>query len=144
MTPSGIRRVSVPLRLGAPVLVGALAAGSCAAIWIGDPTTPGGFLPVCPTKALLGIDCPGCGTLRMLYSLLHGDVVSAVGFNALAVVALGFLAVAYATWIYGRLVGQRITGWQHHRWSAIVTLVLVSVWFVVRNVPYPPFTALRV
>jgi len=77
----------------------------------------------------------------MLYSLLHGDVVSAVRFN---VVALGFLAVAYATWTYGRLVGQRITGWQHHRWSAIATLVLVSVWFVVRNVPYPPFTALRV
>ena len=66
------------------------------------------------------------------------------GIVLLAVVALGFLAVAYATWTYGRLVGQRITGWQHHRWSAIATLVLVSVWFVVRNVPYPPFTALRV
>ena len=40
--------------------------------------------------------------------------------------------------------GRRITGWQHHRWSAVVTLVLVSVWFVVRNLPFVPFTGLYV
>jgi hypothetical protein len=131
-------------RLGMPVLVGALTIGACAAVWVGDPTTPGGFLPVCPTKALLGVDCPGCGSLRMLYSLMHGDVISAVRFNALAVVALGFLAVAYATWTYGRLTGRRIRGWQHHRRSAAVTLVLVGTWSVVRNLPFPPFASLHV
>lgn len=80
----------------------------------------------------------------MLYSLLHGDVGAAVRFNALGLVALGFLAVAYATWTYGRVAGRQIVGWQHHRWSATVTLVLVSIWFVVRNIPVAPFTSLRV
>lgn len=136
--------MSAPFRPGAPLLVGAAAACACAAIWVGDPTTPGGFLPLCPTKALLGVDCPGCGSLRMLYSLMHGDVVAAARFNALGLVALGFLAVAYATWTYGRVVGHQIVGWQHHRWSAAVTLVLVSTWFVVRNIPVAPFTSLRV
>ena len=124
-------------------MVGAAAVCACAAIWVGDPTTPGGFLPLCPTKALLGVDCPGCGSLRMIYSLLRRrrgrSEVQRSG-----VVALGFLVVAYATWTYGRVVGRQIVGWQHHRWAAAVTLVLVSTWFVVRNIPVAPFTSLRV
>ncbi|WP_082135724.1 DUF2752 domain-containing protein [Mycobacterium sp. EPa45] len=131
-------------RLGQPLLVGALAAGACAAVWIADPTTPGGMLPLCPTKALLGVDCPGCGTLRMIYSLLHGDLLAAIRFNALGLVALVFLAVAYGTWSYGRATGRQIVGWQRHRLAPYIALVLVSVWFVVRNVPFAPFTALRV
>ncbi len=109
-----------------------------------DPTTPGGLLPVCPTKALLGIDCPGCGTLRMLYSVLHGDLLSAVRFNALALVALIPLIIAYVTWTYGRVTGGTIFKWQFYQWSAAVTLVLVSAWFVVRNLPFAPFTGLYV
>ncbi|MCV7301835.1 DUF2752 domain-containing protein [Mycobacterium barrassiae] len=134
----------MPGRLGGPLLVGALAVGACAVVWIGDPTTPGGFLPLCPTKALLGIDCPGCGTLRMIYSLLHFDFLAAVRFNALALVAVALLLVAYAVWTYGRVVGRKISGWQQHRWAAAVTMVVVTLWFVVRNLPFEPFTALRV
>ena len=131
-------------QLGAPVGV-ALAAGLlCGAVWMGDPTTPGGPLPVCPTKALLGIDCPGCGSLRMLYSLLHGDVPAAVRYNALGFVAVLLLLWAFGTWTYGRIVGRKIVSWQHHRWAAAVALVLVSVWFVVRNLPFAPFTGLFV
>jgi len=131
-------------QLGAPVGV-ALAAGLlCGAVWMGDPTTLGGPLPVCPTKALLGIDCPGCGSLRMLYSLMHGDVPAAVRYNALGFVAVLFLLWAFGTWTYGRIVGRKIVSWQHHRWAAAVALVLVSVWFVVRNLPFAPFTGLFV
>jgi hypothetical protein len=111
---------------------------------MGDPTTPGGPLPVCPTKALLGIDCPGCGSLRMLYSLLHGDVPASVRYNALGLVAVLFLLWAFGAWTYGRIVGRRIVSWQHQRWAAAVALVLVSVWFVVRNLPFAPFTGLFV
>jgi hypothetical protein len=82
--------------------------------------------------------------MRMLYALMHGDLLSAVRFNALALLALGFLVVAYLSWTYGRVVGSRIVSWQNHRWSAAVTLALVSLWFVVRNLPFAPFTALYV
>lgn len=133
-----------PTRLGAPLTVAVGAVLGCVVVWMGDPTTPGGPLPVCPTKLLLGIDCPGCGSLRMLYCVLHGDVAGAAGFNALGLVALALLVWAYLVWTYGRLTGRQIRSWQHHRWSAAVTLALVAMWFVVRNVPFEPFTALRV
>lgn len=80
----------------------------------------------------------------MIYSLLHGDFMDAVRFNALALVAVAFLAVAFLVWTYGQVVGRRISGWQHHRWAATATMVAVTVWFVVRNLPFEPFTALRV
>jgi hypothetical protein len=138
------RQGSVSLSLGAPLLVAASTTLVCAAIWVGDPTTPHGPLPVCPTKALLGIDCPGCGSMRMLYSLMHGDVLAAARFNALGLVAVGFLVLAYLSWTYGRVTGRRIAGWQNHRWSAVVTLSLVVAWFVVRNIPFAPFSGLYV
>jgi hypothetical protein len=139
-----IRQRSVPLSLGAPLLVVTSAACVCAAVWVGDPTTPGGPLPLCPTKALLGIDCPGCGTARMLYSLMHGNLLAAARFNALGLVAAVLLVWAYLAWTYGRVTGRQIRSWQHHRWAAVVALSLVAVWFVVRNIPFPPFSALYV
>ena len=142
VTPQG----SVPpgVRLVSPLLVAAASTMVCAAIWVGDPTTPNGPLPTCPTKALLGIDCPGCGSLRMLYSLMHGNVLAAVRFNALGLVALVLLVWAYLAWTYGRVVGRRFGSWQHNRWAAMVTLSLVLCWFVVRNLPFAPFSALFV
>lgn len=138
------RQSSILTRLGAPLGV-ALAAGLvCGVVWIADPTTPGGPLPVCPTKALLGIDCPGCGSLRMLYSLLHGDVAGAARYNALGLVAVVLLVWAFGAWTYGRVVGRRIASWQHQRWSAAIALAIVGVWFVIRNLPFAPFTALYV
>ena len=87
-------------------------------IWLANPTVPGGILPVCPTKALLGIDCPGCGSPRMIHSLLHLDVACALRCNALGLVAVLLLVWAFAAWTYGRLVGQQVASWQHLRWSA--------------------------
>jgi hypothetical protein len=130
--------------LVAPAAVAAAAAGGCAVIWVANPTVPGGLLPVCPTKALLGIDCPGCGSLRMIYSLLHFDVPAALHYNALGLVAVLLLIWAFATWTYGRAVGRGVRSWQHLRWSAPVALALTVVWFVVRNLGFGPFPALYV
>ncbi|HEY0636101.1 MAG TPA: DUF2752 domain-containing protein [Pseudonocardiaceae bacterium] len=130
--------------LWAPAAVAAGAALSCAVIWWGDPTTPGGPLPVCPTKLLLGIDCPGCGSLRMIYSLLHADLGAALRFNAVALVTLPLLAWAWVTWTRGRWRGRRVESWQHRRWAPMIALVITVAWWVVRNIPVEPFTHLRV
>jgi hypothetical protein len=138
------RTAPIPARLGAPLAVAAAVAVACAAVWWADPTTPGGPIPVCPTKLLFGIDCPGCGSLRMLYSVMHGNLLAAVKFNGLALAALVVLAWTYAAWVYGLVAGRRVWSWQRNSWAAPVTLVLVVAWSVVRNLPFGPFPALRV
>lgn len=131
-------------RLLGPGIVVAGTAVACTAIWFGDPTTPGGPLPLCPTKALLNINCPGCGAMRCVYSLMHGDLPAALHYNAFAVVALGLLAYAFVAYTIGLWSGRRIRSWQHLRYSANILLVVVCVWFVIRNIPVEPFRSLRV
>lgn len=82
--------------------------------------------------------------MRMIYSLLHGDLAAAMHFNALGLIAVPLLLIAYMIWAWGRLRRRRIQSWQHHRWAAMTVLVAVSIWFVVRNLPWAPFAALRV
>jgi hypothetical protein len=41
--------------------------------------------PVCLFHRVTGLDCPGCGSLRALHELLHGNLAAAVHFNAFLV-----------------------------------------------------------
>ncbi|RVW02587.1 DUF2752 domain-containing protein [Rhodococcus spongiicola] len=132
------------LRLGAPAAVAAASTAVCGFVAWTDPTTPGGAIPVCPTKALLGITCPGCGSARMLYALLHIDFSRALRYNAVGVAALALLVEAYLRWTWGRLHGRRIRGWQHLSWAPTAVLTVALIWLGVRNIPFKPFTALHV
>lgn len=130
--------------LAAPLAVAAGAAAAAAFIWAADPTTPGGVIPECPTKHYLHVICPGCGSMRMIYSLLHLDLASAFRFNAVGVLALFVLAYAYFRWTWGRLRGVRPVPWHARRYAPHIVLAVVAVWLVVRNIPVAPFTSLRV
>ncbi|MUM19536.1 DUF2752 domain-containing protein [Mycobacterium sp. CBMA271] len=136
---------TVASRMAAPAAIAGVAAAGCAAIWFADPTTPGGVFPVCPFKAATGLDCPGCGGLRMVYSLMHGNLLGALHYNAVALVALGFLAVCFVAWTRTRWRGE--ADWDPpwmRTWVPAVTLVVFVAWFIVRMIPVAPFTALRV
>ena len=99
---------------------------------------------MCPTKALLGIDCPGCGGMRMVYALLHGDIGAALRYNALSVIALSTMDWAFGAWVAEIVLGRKVRSWQHISWLPKVALPLVLVWFVVRNLSWAPFQALYV
>ncbi|KHJ73735.1 MULTISPECIES: DUF2752 domain-containing protein [unclassified Rhodococcus (in: high G+C Gram-positive bacteria)] len=124
------------------IAVGAVAV--CAAVAWADPTTPGGVIPPCPTYSLFGILCPGCGSSRMLYSLVHLDMPAALHYNALGLVALAVLTVAFGLWTWSRAQGTPMPRWTRYRWTPHLVLILTAMWFVVRNIPVAPFTALRI
>ncbi|NQW73490.1 MAG: DUF2752 domain-containing protein, partial [Actinobacteria bacterium] len=69
-------------RLLAPLVAGAAAVAGCLLVFAVDPNEPGHY-PICPTRALLGIDCPGCGLMRGTHDLLHGNLAGAVDHNLL-------------------------------------------------------------
>src|ERR1700743_3243391 len=39
------------------------------------------FFPKCPFYSLTGFACPGCGSQRAIYNLLHGNILKAIRFN---------------------------------------------------------------
>lgn len=130
--------------LTAPAVTAVVGAGACVFVALADPTTPGGVTPSCPTKALFGVTCPGCGTARMLYCLLRGDLVGAAHFNAVALLAVPLLLWSYLTWVWSKTTRKPLSRWQDWRWSPVVVAGVLTLWFVVRLLPMEPFAALRV
>ena len=79
---------------GAPRAAAFLACAGVAGIAIlffFDPATAG-FYPPCLFKTVFGAPCPGCGSLRAMHQLLHGNVAAAWALNKPLLVALPLAA----------------------------------------------------
>ncbi|MBV8529161.1 MAG: DUF2752 domain-containing protein [Candidatus Dormibacteraeota bacterium] len=72
------------------VAIGAVAV--CVIVMAGDPHSSRSRLPMCPVKLVTGLDCPGCGGLRLTHDLLHGDLRAAMHDNAFLLTCTPVLA----------------------------------------------------
>ncbi|HEX5221122.1 MAG TPA: DUF2752 domain-containing protein [Verrucomicrobiae bacterium] len=97
------------------------------------------FYPVCMFHKLTGLNCPGCGGLRALHQLTHGNFVTAFHYNPLLMVLLPFITFITLRWqIRGReaFVGNTVL----FRPAALWLLLAVTLLFtVLRNLPGPAF-----
>ena len=105
-----------------------------------DPNQPGHY-PLCPTRALFGVDCPGCGLMRGTHDLVTGNLAGALDHNVLIVGIVPLAVVLWLRWFGRSWRGEtpNVTYAQFRRRNAvmIVGLVLVLIFGVVRNfVPY--------
>jgi hypothetical protein len=116
-------------------------AGALAMLDLFDPATSGVF-PPCPLRYLTGWYCPGCGSLRAIHQLLHGNLGAAWALNPLTVVLLPFLAYGMASYAFFQMRGQHLP-----------RLLLPAVWIralcaviilfgIARNIPVHPFDLL--
>jgi len=98
-----------------------------------------GFFPLCPFRALTGLNCPGCGTTRSLHQLLHGNLTDAFKLNPLVVIALPFLFWALVRYTNSAITGgpPRSTNLRPQYVWPVVGLV-ISFW-IFRNTPFYPF-----
>lgn len=115
-----------------------VALGALGAFLAGhDPATPGTY-PPCPVRAATGLLCPGCGTLRALHALLHGDVAAAWAANPLTVLATPLMLWAVVTLARyaatGRWASLRVPTPLPPRLRAPALLVALLAWMVARNV----------
>jgi Protein of unknown function (DUF2752) len=125
-----------------------MLAGACALVAAGmvmlevfDPATSGVF-PPCPLLYLTGWYCPGCGSLRAMHQLLHGNLSAAWALNPLTVLLLPFLTYGIASYALFEIRGQHLP-----------RLFLPAVWIrgfcamiilfgIARNIPIHPFDLL--
>ena len=116
------------------------AAGAFAVAWF-NPVTAG-FFPQCPLYQMTGLACPGCGLTRGFHALFHGDVLTALDYNALVpLFALFFAYLAgslVSVFVRGRGLSFNIFE-PKIVYSFLFTLILFAV---VRNLPFYPFSVL--
>jgi len=123
----GPRALLPPLGAGGAALIG---AGYVAAV---DPNTAGHY-PTCPFLAVTGWYCPGCGALRAVHALGHGDLMTALARNPFAVVAIGCVVLAWLAWLLRTLTG-RPRRWMLPRWALYSVLGMIVAFWVLRNLP---------
>lgn len=127
-------------RLLAPLATGVVVVGGLGYLAAVDPNTPGHY-PLCPTRALFGLDCPGCGALRGTHDLVTGNLAGALDHNILLVVFLPLAVVLWVRWVMRAWKGQTPAVsravFQRRTTVMITTLVAILAFGVIRNfVPY--------
>lgn len=128
--------------MATPASAGLAGAAALAFLYHVNPHTRQVFVP-CPFHALTGLYCPACGGLRMVHDLLHGDVVTALHDNAVAIPAVAIAALAWLNWAVGCWRGKPPVPVDRKPWFSPAILVAMAIWTVVRNLPFAPFAALR-
>lgn len=118
-------------------VVTAGAVGGAATIARFDPHAGPGLL-TCPVRGVLGLDCPGCGSLRALHDLGHGQLVAALDHNVVLVLVLPLVLVTLGRWVAGRPPPRLLT----RRWTPAAALTVLVAWTVARNLPLAPLAVL--
>jgi hypothetical protein len=96
----------------------------------------------CPVNLLTGLYCPGCGSLRAIHVLLHGDLLAAISNNLLAVIALPVLLGIGIRDIANNLQG-RTTPTRIPPLAAWSVFWIVIGFAIVRNLPIEALYFLR-
>jgi hypothetical protein len=106
-----------------------------------DPATSGVF-PPCPVHYLTGWYCPGCGSLRAIHQLLHGNLRAAWALNPLTVVLLPFLTYGLASFAIFEIGGQGLPQpFLRAAWIRALCAAII-LFGIVRNLPLHPFELL--
>ena len=108
------------------------------------------FLPIietkiifyCPFHMLTGLYCPGCGTLRGLHYLAHGNFLKFINCNPLAFLSIPFLVYSFCVFFYKEITGKELKNFFIRPFFIWLLLAIILIFWVLRNIPKYPFSIL--
>ena len=124
-------------RLTGPLVTAGVVVAATVGLRLRDPHDSGSW-GYCPWKLLTGLDCPGCGSLRAVNDLTHGDVVAAASSNLLFVVAVPVAVALWLLWARRSWTGTAARPLDKRTTRVLwaTTLVVTVVFTVLRNTPW--------
>jgi hypothetical protein len=124
-----------------------------ASLWLGltaaaifvfffNPASPANqWFPKCPFRLLTGMQCPGCGSTRAFYQLLHLHPLAAFKLNPLLILTLPFIVYGFLGFTRSAVMGRpqrRLFIPPIYLWA---WLILMIFFWVFRNTPWYPFVS---
>jgi hypothetical protein len=118
-----------------------LTLAAAVLIWLVDPRQwP---WSTCALFRITGVYCPGCGATRATHQLLHGELISAVRYNALWVLALPIAVYCVVSEVRSLTVGRPLPGNPvRNRWFLAGAFTVAVLFGLLRNMPVYPFVLL--
>jgi hypothetical protein len=107
-----------------------------------NPASPANqWFPKCPFRLLTGMQCPGCGSTRAFYQLLHLHPLAAFKLNPLMILTLPFIVYGFLGFTRSALMGRpqrRVFIPPIYLWAWLFLLIF---FWVFRNTPWYPFVS---
>ncbi len=133
-----------PTRTALAGPLGAAAFGLVALGYVAasNPAHQQTLVPPCPFHTATGLWCPGCGLTRATHALLHGHVMTGLGYNVVTPLLFGLIGWAWLAWM-GRAVGRPVpepASVPKKFW--VGAIVAVAIFTVARNIPVTPLSSL--
>lgn len=95
------------------------------------------FIP-CIFHKITGLYCPGCGTTRMVLSILKGNIPKAFSYNPfmfiLSPILIIYYIIYYINWIQDKKLEINKKIWY-------IILILAIIFMILRNIPEFNFLA---
>lgn len=93
------------------------------------------YFPKCIFHALTGLECPGCGSQRAIYQLLNGNIAEAMHYNALAVIAIPYIAagIVLHSGIAGGPRTESLKRKLYGSKAAFAALAIIVAFWIARN-----------
>jgi hypothetical protein len=92
------------------------------------------WYPRCAFYTVTGYKCPGCGGLRAMHSLLHGDFAAAFRNNAFFMILGPGVIIGYGFFAIFRRLNRPIPAFIEHPVWLWLILVAAIAFGVVRNI----------
>lgn len=97
------------------------------------------FLPKCPLYVTTGIYCPGCGSQRATHYLLNLNFIGVVKQNVLYILGLCVIVYHFLIIAINAVLKKRIYNYIYHPKTPLIILIIVLLFWVLRNLPFAPF-----
>lgn len=91
---------------------------------------------------MTGLACPGCGMTRGFHALFHGDLITAMDYNAMIPVFSLLFGFFFVSMLLVAVRGKALSKWTYSPKLLFGFFVLLVAFGVLRNLPYYPFTFL--
>ena len=91
------------------------------------------WMPQCVFRRITGLDCPGCGSQRMIHALLHGNPAEAWRQNPFLLLSIPYIAaLGIASAAPQRF--PRLFRTVHSPIAIIIFAVAIIFWTIYRNI----------
>ncbi len=97
------------------------------------------FLPKCPLYVTTGIYCPGCGSQRATHYLLNLNFIGVAKQNVLYILGLCIIVYHFLIIAINAVLKKRIYNYIYHPKTPLIILIIVLLFWVLRNLPFAPF-----
>lgn len=126
------------------IIISAIALSFMLIMYYNYEESDSGWSIQCGVYQVTGLYCPGCGGQRAFHYLLHGEIGKSLRYNALFIVSIPFFLYLYYILVSVYLLKGKYNakGFLFSKNFAIIFLLILFVYFILRNIPFSPFTYL--